>query len=49
MQSLIFNNIPNYKNLNESYLKPSYDPTGEYSVPYFFTVWWEFCITKKQS
>ena len=22
--------------MNESYLKPSYDPTGEYSVPYFY-------------
>ncbi len=31
-----FNNIPNIQNINESYLKPSYDPTGEYSVPYFY-------------
>lgn len=36
LAKLDFNNIPNYKNLNESYLKPSYDPTGEYSVPYFY-------------
>lgn len=31
-----FNNIPNIKNIDEAYLNPSYDPTGEYSVPYFY-------------
>jgi len=31
-----FNNIPNIKNINEAYLNPSYDPSGEYSVPYFY-------------
>lgn len=36
LAKLDFANIPNYKNLNEAYIKPSYDPTGEYSVPYFY-------------
>lgn len=26
--------LPNLVNIGEAYLKPSYDPTGEYSVPY---------------
>lgn len=31
-------NLPNYKNLNQFFLKPSYDPTGEYSIPWFWGI-----------
>lgn len=31
-----FNNVPNIKNIDKAHLNPSYDPTGEYSVPYFY-------------
>ncbi|MBA3660108.1 MAG: spermidine/putrescine ABC transporter substrate-binding protein [Gammaproteobacteria bacterium] len=30
--------LPNYKNLNPDFLKPAYDPTGEYSIPYLWGV-----------
>lgn len=36
IQKIDYNNIPNYKNIDESFLKPIYDPTSEYSVPYFW-------------
>ena len=29
-----FNNVPNAQYIDEDFLKPEYDPTGEYSVPY---------------
>lgn len=31
-----FNNVPNFKNIDESFLNPTYDATNEYSVPYFW-------------
>lgn len=31
-----FDNIPNMKNIMSDFLNPDYDPTGEYSVPYFW-------------
>ncbi len=34
LEKLDFSNIPNFKNINQSFLKPVFDPTGEYSVPY---------------
>ncbi|MEG2288815.1 MAG: ABC transporter substrate-binding protein [Clostridium sp.] len=36
IQKIDFNNIPNYKNIDESFKKPSYDSNDEYSVPYFW-------------
>ncbi|MEG0308583.1 MAG: ABC transporter substrate-binding protein [Clostridium sp.] len=36
IQKIDFNNIPNYKNIDESFKKPSYDSKDEYSVPYFW-------------
>lgn len=35
---LNFDNIPNYKNIMEKFRNSSYDPTGEYSVPYTWCV-----------
>lgn len=34
LEKLNFDNIPNIKNIDEQFLKSSYDPTGEYCVPY---------------
>ena len=34
LAKLNFDNIPNYKYINEKYKNTSYDPTNEYSVPY---------------
>ncbi len=34
LQKIDQSKLTNLKNIGESYLKPSYDPTGEYSVPY---------------
>lgn len=34
LEKLDFTNIPNFKNVDPSFLKPVFDPTGEYSVPY---------------
>lgn len=34
LEKLDFSNIPNFKNINQSFLKPVFDSTGEYSVPY---------------
>lgn len=34
LEKLDFNNIPNFKNIDEQFLNGSYDPTGEYCVPY---------------
>ena len=33
-----YSKIPNYKHIMENYKKSSYDPTGEYSVPYSWCV-----------
>ncbi len=38
LEKIDFNNIPNYKYIMENYKKSSYDPTGEYSVPYSWCV-----------
>ena len=34
LEKLDFDNIPNLKNISESFLNPIFDPTNEYSVPY---------------
>ena len=34
LAELNFDNIPNYKYVDEKYRKPDYDPEGKYSVPY---------------
>lgn len=34
LEKLNFDNIPNFKNISESFLNPIFDPTNEYSVPY---------------
>ncbi|MEY8438559.1 ABC transporter substrate-binding protein [Anaerotruncus colihominis] len=34
LEKLDFDNIPNFKNISESFLNPIFDPTNEYSVPY---------------
>ncbi|WP_346878509.1 ABC transporter substrate-binding protein [Clostridium sp. UBA7791] len=36
IQKIDYSNIPNYKNIDESFKKPSYDENDEYSVPYFW-------------
>ena len=36
LEKLNFNNIPNYKYISDDFLNLSYDPTNEYSVPYFW-------------
>jgi len=36
IQKINHDNIPNYKNIDESFKKPSYDENNEYSVPYFW-------------
>ena len=36
IQKIDFNNIPNFKNIDESFLNQAYDVTNEYSVPYFW-------------
>ena len=36
LQKIDYKNIPNYKNIDEEFLNPVYDPTSEYSVPYFW-------------
>lgn len=33
LEELDFDNIPNLKNISESFLDPIYDPGGKYSVP----------------
>jgi len=38
LQKIDFNNVPNYKNIMDNYKSSSYDPTGEYSVPYSWCV-----------
>ena len=38
LQKLDFQNIPNFKYIDSEFLKPVYDPTGEYSVPYTWGV-----------
>ena len=34
LQKLDFDNIPNYKNIDETFKNQSFDPNNEYSVPY---------------
>lgn len=34
LEKLDFSNIPNFKYVDEDFVDPAYDPTGEYSVPY---------------
>lgn len=41
LQKLDFDNIPNLKNINPTFLNPEYDPENEYSVPY---LWGMVCI-----
>jgi spermidine/putrescine transport system substrate-binding protein len=36
IQKIDYSNIPNYKNIDESFKNPSYDESDEYSVPYFW-------------
>ena len=36
IEKVDFNNIPNYKNIDEKFKNLSYDPTNEYSVPYMW-------------
>lgn len=36
IQKIDFNNIPNYKNIDEKFKNQTYDPGNEYSVPYFW-------------
>lgn len=36
LQKIDYSNIPNYKNIDEKFKNPSYDPKDEYSVPYFW-------------
>ena len=36
LQKIDYNNIPNYKNIDEKFKNASYDPKDEYSVPYFW-------------
>ncbi|WP_283608842.1 ABC transporter substrate-binding protein [Faecalispora anaeroviscerum] len=38
VQKLDFQNIPNASNIDKGFLKPVYDPTNEYSVPYTWGV-----------
>ncbi|MBQ8623146.1 MAG: spermidine/putrescine ABC transporter substrate-binding protein [Oscillospiraceae bacterium] len=41
LQKLDYDNIPNLKNINPTFLNPEYDPENEYSVPY---LWGMVCI-----
>ncbi|MGP1570187.1 MAG: extracellular solute-binding protein [Eubacteriales bacterium] len=34
LSKINFNNVPNIKNIDKRFLKPRYDPSGEYSIPY---------------
>lgn len=36
LEKLDFSNIPNFKNIDERFHVPYYDPTGEYTVPYTY-------------
>ncbi|MEG1869693.1 MAG: spermidine/putrescine ABC transporter substrate-binding protein [Oscillospiraceae bacterium] len=36
LEPLDFKNIPNFKNIDEKFLNPSYDPENKFSVPYTF-------------
>lgn len=36
VEKIDFNNIPNFAGIEESIKNPSFDPTNEYSVPYFW-------------
>lgn len=35
LEKLDYGNIPNFQYINDRYVNPDYDPTQEYSVPYF--------------
>lgn len=34
LEKIDFNNVPNFKNITETFVNPEYDPKNEYSVPY---------------
>lgn len=36
LKKINYNNIPNFKYIDKSFLNPKYDPTNEYSVPYMW-------------
>jgi spermidine/putrescine transport system substrate-binding protein len=36
LEKIDFDNIPNFKYIDERFINPSYDPTNEYSVPYMW-------------
>ncbi len=36
LEKLDFKNIPNFADVDGTFVKPAYDPTGEYSVPYMW-------------
>jgi len=36
LEKLDFSNIPNFSDIDENFVKPAYDPTNEYSVPYMW-------------
>lgn len=36
LAKLDFDNIPNFSNIMDEFVNPDYDPTNEYSVPYFW-------------
>ena len=35
LEKLNYDNIPNFQHINDRYVSPDYDPSQEYSVPYF--------------
>lgn len=35
LEKINFENVPNFEKINETFKMPAYDPTNEYSVPYF--------------
>lgn len=36
LEKLDFSKIPNFSDIDSKFVKPTYDPTGEYSVPYMW-------------
>lgn len=38
LEKIDFNNVPNFKYIDEQFRNPQYDPTNEYSVPYTWGV-----------
>lgn len=47
LEKIDFSNVPNIKNIDERLHKAPYDPTGEYSVPYFWGTM-GICYNKKK-